>query len=75
MVLLSAPVAVLLNRVARRTDNPFGATEADRARIVVDTAEIEPLLRRTATLEIDATRPLTEVVDLVAARLGPPVPG
>jgi dephospho-CoA kinase len=71
VVLLSAPVVVLLDRVVRRTDNPFGATEADRARIVADTAEVEPLLRRTATLEIDATRPLAEVVDLVAARLAP----
>lgn len=46
VVLLSAPLTVLLDRIAHRNNNPFGKTADERERIVADTAEIEPLLRR-----------------------------
>jgi dephospho-CoA kinase len=67
VVLLSAPVEVMLDRVSRRTTNTYGQTARDRAEIVADLAEIEPLLRATCTHELDAARPLNEVVsDLIA---------
>ncbi|WP_285030316.1 AAA family ATPase [Mycolicibacterium sp. lyk4-40-TYG-92] len=66
VVLLTAPTDVVLNRVQRRTNNPFGKTAAERARILADIAEIEPLLRRSATHEIDTTRPLPDVIDALA---------
>ena len=72
VVLLTAPLAVMLDRVTTRADNPFGRTEADRARIAADTAEVVPLLRRSATVEIDTRLPLREVVDRIAALAGPP---
>lgn len=62
VVLLSAPVEVLLERVAARTTNEFGKTDHERARIVSDVADVEPLLRAGATLEIDTRRPVAEVV-------------
>jgi dephospho-CoA kinase len=69
VVLLSAPAAVMLARVGARTDNPFGKSAAERARILSDLAEVEPLLRAGCTHELDASRPLGEVVaDL--ARIG-----
>ncbi|HET7902588.1 MAG TPA: AAA family ATPase [Candidatus Nanopelagicales bacterium] len=63
VVLLDAPVDVLLERVQRRTDNPFGSTPEQRTKIARDAAEVVPLLRRGADLELDARR---DVDDLVA---------
>lgn len=71
IVLLSAPVAVMLDRIANRDTNPFGKTAEERERIMADTTEIEPLLRSSATIEIDTRKPLTEVVDQLAALAGP----
>jgi dephospho-CoA kinase len=62
VVLLSAPSDVLLARIAARTSNPYGKDAAERAQIVRDLAEVEPLLRATATVEIDAAAPLAQVV-------------
>ena len=67
VVLLSAPVDVLLDRVARRTTNDYGKTELERAEILADIAEIQPELRAGCTHELDASRPLDDVVaDLMA---------
>nr|WP_242862958.1 AAA family ATPase [Curtobacterium luteum] len=62
IVLLSAPLDVLLERVARRTTNPYGKTAVERAMIAADHAEVLPLLRAGCTHELDATRPLDDVV-------------
>ncbi|MEU3766846.1 AAA family ATPase [Amycolatopsis keratiniphila] len=62
IVLLSAPLEVILGRVATRAANPFGKLPEERARIIADTEEIEPLLRESATVEIDTRRPLADVV-------------
>ena len=67
VVLLSAPADVILDRVARRTTNDYGKAPLERAEIIADLAEIEPLLREKCTHELDASRPLDEVVaDLIA---------
>ena len=63
VVLLSAPLPVLLERVAARTTNPFGRTPEQRARIAEDQARVEPLLRAGATVELDARRPITDLAD------------
>ncbi|ONK09819.1 AAA family ATPase [Streptomyces sp. MP131-18] len=62
VVLLSAPAAVLMDRGAARTGNPYGKRPEERAAILADLAEVEPLLRATADAEIDATAPLARVV-------------
>ncbi|WP_439689676.1 AAA family ATPase [Curtobacterium sp. SP.BCp] len=67
VVLLSAPLDVLLERVARRTTNPYGKTDVERAMIAADFAEVLPLLRAGCTHELDATRPLDDVVSDLAA--------
>ncbi|QCR20657.1 hypothetical protein C1N71_04565 [Agrococcus sp. SGAir0287] len=67
VVLLSAPSDVILARLATRTTNDFGKSEAERAQVLRDLAEIEPLLRAGATHEVDASRPLDEVVAAVLA--------
>jgi dephospho-CoA kinase len=72
IVLLSAPLAVILDRIANRDTNPFGKTAEERERIVAATIEIEPLLRSSATIEIDTRKPLADVVDQLVALAGPP---
>jgi adenylate kinase family enzyme len=67
IVLLSAPADVILDRVARRTTNDYGKTLVERAMILDDLAKVEPLLRAGCTHELDASRPLDDVVaDLIA---------
>jgi dephospho-CoA kinase len=66
VVLLSAPAQVILDRVAGRATNDYGKTPLERAMILDDLANIEPLLRASCTHELDASRPRDEVVaDLI----------
>ena len=67
VVLLSAPLDVLLRRIDHRTTNGYGKSTAERAQIVQNHAEVEPLLRATCTHEIDATQPVDAVVSQLAA--------
>jgi len=67
IVLLSAPVEVILDRVENRTTNDYGRGPGERDRILSDLEAFEPLLRATCTHEIDASRPLDEVVDALIA--------
>jgi broad-specificity NMP kinase len=67
VVLLTAPVAVMLDRIAHRTTNTYGKSAVERREILADLAEIEPILRHGCTHELDANRPLKEVVaDLIS---------
>jgi RNase adaptor protein for sRNA GlmZ degradation len=61
VVLLSAPVEVILDRVATRL-NPFGSTAEDRTKIANDLAAFEPVLPAGADSEIVTTAPVLEVV-------------
>lgn len=63
IVLLSAPAEVLLRRLEDRTANPYGKSPAERKLVLRHLAEVEPLLRRTCTREIDASQPLADVVE------------
>ncbi|TDO49690.1 shikimate kinase [Kribbella sp. VKM Ac-2571] len=63
VVLLTAPLGVLIERVTRRTNNPYGRTPEQQAEIAYYAQSVEPLLRAGATLELDARQP---VVDLAA---------
>lgn len=66
IVLLSAPAEVLLRRIETRTTNRYGKTPEQRELVLRDLAEVEPLLRRTCTVEIDATRSLVSIVNQLA---------
>ena len=57
---------MLLDRIAGRTTNDYGKSAAERELILEHVAEVEPLLRATCTHELDASRPLPEVVDDLA---------
>jgi shikimate kinase len=66
VVLLSAPLDVLLDRVSTRTTNPYGTTPEQQAEIAHYVDSVEPVLRRGATLELDGRRPPSELADIVA---------
>lgn len=70
VVLLSAPLEVLLQRVGSRTNNPYGASANDRYAIERHVNEVEPLLRAGATAELDGVRPVTFLADSVETLLG-----
>ena len=62
VVLLSAPVDELLRRLKTRTTNDYGKAADERALILGDVADVEPLLRASCTHEIDAMQPIADVV-------------
>ena len=64
VVLLSAPLEVLLQRVSHRA-NPYGRTPEQRAQIAEYVRAVEPLLRRGATIELDGRREISELADAV----------
>jgi hypothetical protein len=67
IVLLSAPAEVILDRVESRTTNDYGRGPGERDRILSHLASVEPMLRATCTHEIDASRPLVDVVNELIA--------
>ena len=62
IVLLTAPAAVMTERLIRRSNNPYGKDPKDLARTLALKQTVEPLLRRGADLEIDTSVPVDEVV-------------
>jgi shikimate kinase len=70
VVLLSAPSDVLLERLANRTNNPYGKRADEVARILEQKQTIEPLLRRSADLELDTCSDVGELVDAVLRHIG-----
>ena len=65
VLLLSAPVPVIVERLATRTNNPYGKHPDELAEILTNVETIEPLLRRGATLEIDTSVPIEQVLQAV----------
>ena len=65
IVLLIAPVPLLMERLATRTTNPYGKHPDELARILEDVRTIEPLLRRTASAEVDTSAPVERVIETI----------
>jgi adenylate kinase family enzyme len=62
VVLLSAPSDVLLDRIGSRTANDYGKSAQERELVLHHLETVEPLLRATCTHELDASRPIDEIV-------------
>lgn len=65
VVLLTAPVDVLIQRVSARKNNPYGRSASEQSAIRRYAGEVEPLLRKGATLELDGRRPVLELAEVV----------
>ena len=65
IILLSAPLETLVERLATRSTNSYGKTPEEFRRFLDDVRTVEPLLRRAATHEVSTTAPLNEVVTTI----------
>lgn len=65
VVLLTAPVQVITERLGARTNNPYGKDPAELAEVLALKETVEPALSRSADLEIDTSIPLDEVVEKI----------
>lgn len=65
VILLSAPLDILLERVRTRRSNPYGQSVSKQAEIRHYVETVEPLLRRGATIELDGTRTPQDLADEV----------
>lgn len=65
VILLSAPADLILERLATRTNNPYGKDPEERARVLGHLESVEPLLRKRADHEINTQLPLEQVVEEV----------
>jgi shikimate kinase len=65
IVLLSAPLEILVERLATRFNNPYGKLRDEFHRFLDDVNTVEPRLRAIATFEVRTTAPLNEVVTVI----------
>ncbi|MEV0644987.1 AAA family ATPase [Phytomonospora sp. NPDC050363] len=65
VVLFSAPPAVMLERIASRTNNEYGKSPEQWVEVLRNLETVEPLLRRGADAEIDTSGSLEDVVAAV----------
>ena len=72
IVLLTAPAAVIVERLATRTTNPYGKHPDEVARVLSLQQSVEPLLRHGAGREVDTSVPLDQVVATVLQLVQPP---
>ena len=70
-MLLSAPLDVLIERVSKRTNNPYGNDPGQQAEITGYVEKVEPLLRRGATLELDGRLTTSELADRIEELIVP----
>ncbi len=65
IVLLSAPLATLIERLDTRTNNPYGKSSEERQRVLDDLAGVEPLVRQIVSHKVGTTLPVNEVVTTI----------
>jgi len=65
IVLLSAPVPLMIERLATRTTNPYGTEPGELAMVLQHKQTVEPMLRRVASLEVDTTVSVERVVETI----------
>lgn len=70
IVLLTAPAAVIVERLATRTNNSYGKRPEEVARVLGLVQTVEPLLRRGAGHVVDTSGPLEQVVETVLRLTG-----
>lgn len=74
-VLLTAPRAVLVQRIRTRTNNTYGQDDQELAQVLADLVEVEPLLRRSADLVLTTTAPTAEIAKVLLRRIAELRPG
>jgi hypothetical protein len=70
IALLTAPLGTLVGRLETRASNSDGTEPEELRRFLEDVEEVEPLLRRVATAEVETTMPLDDVVGTILRLVG-----
>lgn len=65
IILLTAPTDTILQRLKDRKTNIYGKKTNDVQEVLQNIQEIEPLLKKSATYEIDTSIPLSKVVEII----------
>jgi len=65
IVLLSAPLETLVERLASRNTNSYGKAPEELRRFLDDVDTVEPRLRQVASHEVRTTMPLNDVVTTI----------
>jgi shikimate kinase len=65
VILLSAPTATIMQRLATRSPRSYGNAAEERRKVTALISTIEPLLRKSADHEIDTRRPVSATVDAI----------
>ena len=65
IVLLSAPARLIVERLATRTTNPYGKHADEFAQVLGYLQTVEPLLRRGASLEVDTSAFVAQVIETI----------
>ncbi|MBV9415946.1 MAG: AAA family ATPase [Solirubrobacterales bacterium] len=68
-VLLTAPVSIILQRLATRTGNSYGREADELSQILANLAEVEPRLRRSADLVLTTTASSLQLADQLLERV------
>jgi shikimate kinase len=63
VVLLSAPVDTIVERLETRSSGSYGHVAEERRKVVELISTVEPLLRKAADREIDTRKPVRATVD------------
>jgi shikimate kinase len=71
IVLLSAPIPLIVERLATRTTNSYGKHPDELARVLRHLHTVEPLLRRGASLEVDTSAPVDRVIETILGLVRP----
>lgn len=63
IILLSAPVATIMERLRARSADGYGSVVEERQKVADLISTVEPLLRKSADHEIDTRKPIPATVD------------
>jgi dephospho-CoA kinase len=69
VILLSAPVATIMERLVARTPGGYGHLAEKRRKVAELISVVEPLLRKSADYEIDTRKPVHDTVDEILRRV------
>ena len=66
IILFSASLEVILERIAQRGSNPYGKNETERTEIIRNFEHVQPLLKKNADLEMDTvSMSIEEITDIL----------
>ena len=70
IVLLTADLETMLERIEKRTGNAYGKTEKEREEVIKSNKHVLPLLKKGANVDIDTTHMrIEDVCDQIEAHL------